>query len=527
MARTSLRKTPRLLQALRTEPGVDRRKALLAEHFDRLADERDLWKAKNRYYYKAIETLCLRFVPQRSRVLELGCSTGDLLASLRPDPSGSLGVDLSPRTVERAKAKFPHLRFVVGDAENLNLPGTKFDFIVMSDVVGHLRDLYTTLRGLHTVSRPGTRLIVTYYNFLWEGILQLGERLGVKMPQHYQNWLSMNDLQNLFYLSDFQVVTRGTALLLPKRVPVISNLVNEIAPRIIGLRHLCLVQYFVAEPTPLSHPAPRHSVSVVVPCRNEADNIEAAVQGIPPMGRHTEIIFVDGHSTDGSVERIEEAIERYRGAKDIKLIHQAPRGREQAEAESPDRMLRLGKGDAVRKGFDVASGEIVMILDSDLTVAPEDLPRFVEPLAEGKAEFVNGSRLVYPMQDQSMRFVNLVGNKIFSLAFSWLLGQPLKDTLCGTKALFKKDYERIKAGRSHFGDFDPFGDFDLLFGAARLGLKIVDMPIHYRHRVAGVSKVRVVSHGLLLLRMTLIGFQKLKLKHWMEKLGNRAKKNGM
>jgi glycosyltransferase involved in cell wall biosynthesis len=286
------------------------------------------------------------------------------------------------------------------------------------------------------------------------------------------------------------------------------------------------VQYFVAQATPPPRRNNDLSVSVIVPCRNEKGNIAEAVERIPAMGRHTEIIFVDGHSTDGSVERIEEAIERYRGAKDIRLIHQVPREEERVVAESPDRMLRLGKGHAVRKGFDAASGAPVMILDSDLTVAPEDLPRFVEPLAEEKAEFVNGSRLVYPMQDQSMRFINLVGNKAFSLAFSWLLEQPVKDTLCGTKALFKKDYERIKAGRSHFGDFDPFGDFDLLFGAARLGLKIVDMPIRYRRRVAGVSKVRVVGHGLLLVRMTLIGFQKLKVKRWMEKFGNRVKKKG-
>ncbi len=178
-------------------------------------------------------------------------------------------------------------------------------------------------------------------------------------------------------------------------------------------------------------------------------------------------------------------------------------------------MLPLGKGDAVRKGFAAATGDVVMILDADLTVAPEDLPRFVEVLEEGRARFVNGSRLVYPMEEESMRFLNLCGNKAFSLAFTWLLGQPVKDTLCGTKVLYREDYERIAANRAYFGDFDPFGDFDLLFGAARLKLPIVDMPVRYARRTAGVSKVRLVSHGLLLVRMSWIAFLKFKWNRWL------------
>jgi glycosyltransferase involved in cell wall biosynthesis len=213
------------------------------------------------------------------------------------------------------------------------------------------------------------------------------------------------------------------------------------------------------------------------------------------------------------VARIENAIARNRGIRTIRLIHQVPR--EASATEDPDRMLRLGKGDAVRKGFAAATGDVVMILDADLTVAPEDLPRFVEVLGEGKAQFVNGSRLVYPMEDESMRFLNLCGNKAFSLAFTWLLGQPLKDTLCGTKALFREDYRRIAADRAYFGDFDPFGDFDLLFGAARQRLRMVDMPVRYARRTAGVSKVRLVGHGWLLVRMSWIAFLKFKWNRWL------------
>jgi SAM-dependent methyltransferase/glycosyltransferase involved in cell wall biosynthesis len=509
-----------LVDRLRTESDAAAKRDVLGRHFDDLAEERDRWKARNRYYHAEIEKLCRSFIPPGSAVLELGSSTGDLLNALDPDPQKSVGIDLSPKAVAIASRKYPQLNFRVGDAENLDLPeGSSFDFVLMSDVVGHLHDLYATFRKLRQSMRSDTRLIVTYYNFLWEGVLQLAERVGLKMPQHYQNWLSMADLENLFYLSDYGVEKKGTAVLVPKNFPFVSQALNAIAPRTPGLRGLCLVQYFVGRPRLQSPPNDQYGVTVVVPCRNEAGNIASAAERLPPMGSHTEMIYVDGQSTDGTVDEIQRVMERYRGKIDIKLIHQVPRdvSLDVTKKERPDLMLKLGKGDAVRKGFAAASGDVLMILDSDLTVAPEDLPRFFDVLAEGKATFVNGSRLVYAMQDQSMRFLNLVGNKFFSLVFSWLLRQPIKDTLCGTKVLFKRDYQRIEQNRAYFGEFDPFGDFDLLFGAAHAGLKIVDMPIRYRARVAGVSKVRLMSHGILLMKMTLIGFRKLKLRKWFGK----------
>lgn len=267
-----------------------------------------------------------------------------------------------------------------------------------------------------------------------------------------------------------------------------------------------------------------YTCSVIIPCRNERENIAACVEHMPKMGAHTEIIFVDGDSSDGTVEEIKREIERWKGVKDIKFISQITREPEASSDERatpPNMMLAMGKGDAVRKGFSIASGDVLMILDADLTVSPEDLPRFFNAIVEGRGEFINGVRLVYPLEDGAMRFVNLIGNKIFSWAFTWLLGQRIKDTLCGTKVLLKKDYERIAANRARFGEFDPFGDFDLLFGAAHLKLKIIEIPVHYRRRVAGETKVRVVKHGLLLLRMCWIGFRRFKLAAWRESLMRR------
>lgn len=497
------------------------------EYFDSVALTRDTWKRKNRYYYIKVEELYASLIPSGKSVLEIGCGTGDLLAAVKPERG--LGIDVSPEMVSIAQSKYPQYTFVVGDAERLPLVGS-FEYIIMDCLLGHLDDIWVAFQELKKVSRPDTRIVITYYNFLWEPILQLGEALGLKMPQKRQNWFPLGDIENLLSLTDFEIETTDSCLLLPKRIPLISHWVNNSVANSSFFKKACLLQYIVARPKEIFAPRREFTCSVIIPCRNEVGNIEGCVQRTPLMGKHTEIIFVDGDSSDGTREKIGEAIERYRGEKDIKLILQVPPSASDGDGEvsqRPNEMLPLGKGDAVRKGFEAASGDILMILDADLTVPPEDLRKFYLPLVEGKAEFVNGSRLVYPLEDQAMRTLNLFGNKVFSLIFTWLLGQRVRDTLCGTKVLFKKDYERIKEGRSYFGDFDPFGDFDLLFGAARLGLKIVEMPVRYRRRVAGYSKVSAFKHGWLLLKMCVFGFRRFKLPLWKQRLLQVGKKVGL
>jgi glycosyltransferase involved in cell wall biosynthesis len=233
---------------------------------------------------------------------------------------------------------------------------------------------------------------------------------------------------------------------------------------------------------------------VVVPARNEAGNIESLIERVPRMGPDDELIFVEGHSTDGTWETIRKAAEQHGKSRRILIAQQDGRG----------------KGDAVRKGFSLATREIFMILDADLTVPPEDLPRFYRAITGGVGEFINGSRLVYPMEDRAMRFLNMLGNRFFAYAFSFVLGQRFKDTLCGTKVLSKANYESIQRHRSFFGTFDPFGDFDLIFGAARLGLKIVEVPIRYRERRYGETNISRWTHGALLLRMVLFAARKIK-----------------
>jgi glycosyltransferase involved in cell wall biosynthesis len=306
------------------------------------------------------------------------------------------------------------------------------------------------------------------------------------------------------------------SFIFPFNIAVLAPFLNGILPKLPGFRHLCLVQWMVAKPLRVA-PWPERSVTVVIPTRNEVGNIRPAVERVPQMGLSTEIIFVDGASTDGTIEEIEAVIRECPG-KVIRLLHQISQDASAGETSGANsvpvakqKMLRLGKGDAVRKGFAAASGDVLMILDADLTVPPEDLPRFYYAIRDGKGELVNGTRLVYPMEDEAMKTLNLFGNKLFSLIFTWLLGQRIKDTLCGTKVLSRENYQRIVDNRSYFGDFDPFGDFDLLFGAARLKMHILDMPVRYRRRISGYSKVETYKHGKLLLRMSAIAFQRFKL----------------
>ena len=504
---------------------VQRRRRAVAAAFDLHAAQRAAWKRRAAHYHATLSNICRRYVPPQGRVMELGCNTGDLLASL--EPSLGVGLDISRRSLAVARSRYPRLHFVEGDAQAVPFDAP-WDTIILADTLGYVDDVWQTLRSAHEAAMPDTQVIIINHNFVWRPALAFAEKVGLKMPVGLENWLGTPDIENLLRLTHFEAVERGQAMVSPIRLPLVGAWLDEVADRSL-LRHLALVLYWVLRPLPRPQPKPL-SCSVIVPCRNEAGNIEACVERVPAMGTHTELIFVDGASTDGTRERIREQMDQHRGHKEIVLIDQLPRNDiaqiddtqdpllSASEQIPPDLMLSLGKGDAVRKGFAAAQGDVLMILDADLTVPPEELPKFYLGVAEGIAEFINGSRLVYPLEDEAMHFANLVGNKAFSVIFTWLLGQRIKDTLCGTKVLPKDAYERLAAGRAYFGDFDPFGDFDLLFGAARLGLSLIEVPIRYRRRSYGASKVRVLSHGLLLARMSLIGFRRLKLARWIERL---------
>jgi len=466
-----------------------------AAYFDQNVDRIERFRRLNRCYHEEIKRLWRFFTTPGDRVLEVGCGTGDLLNAL--DPKRGVGLDFSVRTIARARRKYPKSQFVAADAQRLAVKGS-FDAVVMSDVIGYFQDVQSTLENLHHCMGPQSRLMISFFNHLWEPGLKLAESLRLKTRAGIQNWLSLADVENLLRLAGFEPVTSGYRFLFPYKIPLLASFINRFVAKLPGIRKLCLIQYVVARPAPVCPPdwKTRYSCSVIIPTKNEAGNIAGAFERTPFMGKATELVFVDGNSTDGTIEEIEKRMAAYRGPMTVKLIHQGE---------------GTGKADAVRKGFEAATGDILMILDSDLTMPPEELPKYYRAIATGHAELVNGCRLVYPMERQAMRLLNYFGNKFFSVAFTWLLDQRIRDTLCGTKVLFRRDYDKIEAGREFFGDFDPFGDFDLLFGAARIARKIVDLPIRYRERTYGEIKISRWQHGWLLIRMCGIAFVSLKL----------------
>ena len=371
----------------------------------------------------------------------------------------------------------------------------KFDYILLVNVIGYVDDIQSSFAGLKRICKPDTRIIIVYFNYLWQPILKCAEWLGLRMKRPIMHWLPPQDIRNILKLSDFETVKADYQILMPVYIPVISTLLNRIIAKMPFFRKLALNEIVVARKCEKREDADGTTCSVVIPCRNEKGNIENALQRTPDMGKHTEIIFVEGHSQDGTLAECLR-VQKANPDKDIQVLVQDGKG----------------KADAVRKGFQEAKGDVLMILDADLTIPPESLPKFFEEIVSGKGELVIGSRLVYQMEKEAMRTLNLLGNKFFSTMFTYLLGQRIRDTLCGTKVLRRRDYEKIVAGRSYFGDFDPFGDFDLIFGATKLNLKITELPIRYKERQYGKTQIRRFYHGILLFKMCFFALCKIKFR---------------
>jgi SAM-dependent methyltransferase len=452
-----------------------------------------------RYYYSYLTRILKVRVSPGQKVLDIGSGSGHLLAAL--EPSLGVGIDLSGKAVARARELYggERLRFIEGDGSDpavLAGAGGPFDAILLVNVVTHLADVQAALDALRSACHSGTRVLIYSYSRLWQPVLRLAERLGLKHRPPPDSWLPPEEVGHMLRLAEFEIVRRDSHIVFPAGIPLLADFLNRYLGRLPLLSELSLMYGLVARPAWPDVPGRRRarpSVSVVIPCRNEAGHIRPLVARLPELPPGSEFLFVEGNSTDDTEAVIRQVI-----------------------AESPERPLRFlkqtgkGKGDAVRLGFAEAKGDVLLILDSDMGVPPEDVAKFVDVLLRGKGELVNGSRMVYPMEDRAMRFLNVLANKFFAYLFTWLLDQQVRDTLCGTKALYRADYQRIAANRGYFGEFDPFGDFDLLFGAARLNLRIVDVAVRYRERQYGQTNISRFRHGWLLLRMSLFAARKLK-----------------
>ena len=476
---------------------LEERRERTRDHLAKIASRRESWINRNKYYYELFNRLFRFLVEPEKKVLSVRCDTGNLLAVVRP--SSGKGIEICNEIAAIAKERNPSFEFAVAfpdkpefqQAFNLD---EKFDYIFFNDI-GDTVDVLQALRNLSPLCQRHTRVLITTYNHLWEPFVTFAEWIGMKVPRTEQNWLSTSDIQNLLKLAGFEALETHRIVLLPKYLPLLSGFLNRFCARLPLLSKLCMTQVVVARMLPTPVLREKLAVSVVIPCKNEKGNVENAVRRIPALAGRTELIFCDDQSTDGTVEEVLRMQSLY-----------------------PEKNIRLEHGPGICKsrnvwtGFDSATGDILMILDADLTTIPEELPYFIDVMVSGQAEFVNGSRLVYPVPKGAMNGANMLGNKFFSVAFTYLLGQRVKDTLCGTKALWRNDWERIKPTLGSWGIEDRWGDYELLFGAAKLNLKILDLPVHYQERIYGSTKMtKVFRNGLVMLKMCWHGFVKLKL----------------
>lgn len=476
---------------------LDDRRLRSERTLDDDASRRQSWIDANTCFYDQVARLLRFVVPHGRRVLMLRSDTGDLLASLAP--SHGVGVEISGKVLEVARARHPHLEFVRAFPDLPEPPsvGTEpFEFVVLSNINDTV-DVLQAFKNAHGHCLERGRLVIYTYNALWAPMVRMAEALGMKVGAIEANWLGEADLKNLLALSGFEWLKTYRAVLLPVYVPVIGWLLNRVVAKVPLLDRLCFVEVLVARPIPAPIAPASVGVSVIVPCRNERGNVADAVRRIPEMGAGTEIIFCDDKSDDGTAEEVARLI-RDHPERDIKLV------------AGPG----ICKAENVWTGFRVASRDVLMILDADLTTIPEELPGFFAALTSGSADFINGSRLVYPMPAKAMNPINVFGNKGFSIIFNYVLGQKIKDTLCGTKVIWRKDWPRYEALLGSWGIDDKWGDYELLFGAARQHQKIIDLPVHYQERIFGITKMtRVFYNGLRMLRMCVHGFIGLRLKY--------------
>ncbi len=474
---------------------IETHKKEIIEFYDKIAPEREKWVKKSQYYYDYLAGILKFIVEPGFKVLMMRSDTGFLLDTLHP--SLGVGVDYSEKLVEIAAKKYPNYRFIYEkNLERLDIT-EKFDYIVLPNFLDDIYDVQPIFFGLKRIATEKTRLVLINHNTAWEPFMRLAEKLGMKMPQKTLNWLSIPDIRNILNLCGFEVVKTNYAVLCPMYIPVVSFVFNKILAGLPLLKRLCFTQVLVAKKIAQKedYNYADYRVSVVIPCKNEEGNIADAVKRIPQMGKGTEIIFVDDKSTDGT--RAE--VQKWQAAhpeKNIKLV------------DGPG----VCKAKAVWAGYEAATGDILMILDGDLTVMPEELPLFFRAIVEGRGEFINGSRQIYPMEGEAMRTLNILGNKFFSAAFSYILGQRIKDTLCGTKVLWHDDFLKMKKYVGTWGTPDRWGDYDLLFGAAKLNLKIVDLPVHYVERIYGETKMKKrFKNGVIMLKQCWAAFKKFKL----------------
>ena len=470
------------------------------QYYDSNAENYSSLIERHSYCYDRIKAVLRHLMPEPGRTLEIGCGLGQNLAALLP--TEGVGIDLSPKMIEAARRRYPkskygHLDFRCMEASDCEQLDGTFDTILLANSITELPDVAQFLSAVRKLCTPNTRLVHITFNYRWEPILRLGGAINICQKHPSQNWLSRNDFESFAKLQDYRLIKEGFDGMLPVGDhPVLRDMAdgfNSVASVVPWVREFAMLHYGIYRPLLQERQGTDPSVSVVVPCKDEQGNIASLFKRIPEMGAGTEIIFVDDRSTDSTAALIREHIEN-NPQRNVKFV------------SGPGQ----GKGAACRAGFAHATGDILMILDADMTTMPEALPEFFEAIRTDKGEFINGSRLVYPIEENAIKPLNIIGNKGFALLFSYLLSQKVKDTLCGTKAIWRRDYEKILESRYHFGETDVRGDYDWIFGANRHNLEITELPVHYVERKADATKMnKRMRNRTIMLRMCWRAFNRM------------------
>lgn len=439
------------------------------------------FRARNRFYHQRKREYLRFIIPPGESVLVLGCEDGELLAALQP--SRGVGIDASSAYRNLASARFPQHEYRASLGA-ISPAHESFEYVVLDDVAGESDDLFSLLQGIARLCTPTSRLVIVQHNYLWGPVFRMAEWLGLKRRDQKQNWLSMGDLRVFLDGAGFETINVTPKLFCPMRLLGLGPAINWVAGLVPFVHRLASTEILIARK--VSHePHPQNkTASIILTVRDERGNIEPMVRQIPDVGAGTEILFVEGHSTDGTRAEIERVASRY-PEKNVRLLVQDG----------------IGQGDAIYKGFSEASGDVIILLEADRTSPPQDVLKAFDIVAGGRADYVNGSRFIYPRDKGAMPLRKVIGNWMFAIWFTWFLGQRTSDVLCGLKAIDRRQFQRLRKNWGSLGLFDPFGDFELIFGAARLGLKICEVPTRYTVRQYGEPKSRFWKHGFMLTRM--------------------------
>lgn len=438
---------------------------------------------KKRFFRECIIDFLQHSIVEGKRILIIGGNISEEAIRFAPSYSAELfsGKDAFPG---RASGGYQNVTYLNKGLLDFEADET-YDYIIFYESLNYEGDLYSIFRKLKKIIHRDSKVFVIEINPFILFLLKILSRVGLLVPDFKRNMLHLSDLENLVNIFGFDIVDKGYRFAVPFKIFGLGDVINSILPRVSLLRNFCFGQYIVFRLHPLEAGKQNLSCSVVVPCHNEEGNIADCIARIPNFGAWREIIVVDDGSTDRTKDMVKKIM---RGRSDIRLISYEK---------------NCGKGYAVNIGWQEAKGDVFMMLDCDSTTPPEELALFHEAMEYG-AEFVNGTRVIYPREKNSIPFFNRLGVTFFAHLISWITQKRISDTFCGTKVFLKKYWNCFQ-----IKEF-LWGDWDLFFTAARYRMKMLELPVHYKTRKHGVTKMRPVKHGIILLLKSVEGLRVVK-----------------